>query len=85
MLKSKDKIVGKKNLYKNYSHLGEANRKELQKLNAGKPVSIKHSNFLTYAYKSAEKMEQKEIKHQVAKHWKHIQNFFAVLENEYKK
>ena len=72
----KGKIVGRKKFYKQYSHLGEANRKELEQLNKTRTLSYRHRNFFSYAYSAAVKMNEPQIKHQVSKHWKHIHHFF---------
>ena len=76
----KGKIVGKKRFYKSFSHLGEADRKSLQNLREAGSVSMKHRNFFSYAYKASDVMNEKQIRHQVAKHWKHIRIFFNKLE-----
>jgi hypothetical protein len=82
LFEQKGKIVGKQRLYKSFSHLGEADRKSLQELRKNRPLSMKHRNFLSYTYKAADIIDEPKIRHQVAKHWKHIQLFLDKLEED---
>lgn len=76
----KGKIVGKKHFYKYYSHLGEASRKQFIKKHNPRRNSYKHSNFFSYVDKASRIMGNTEIKHQLSRHWKHINDFLKRIE-----
>ncbi|MBQ8678519.1 MAG: hypothetical protein IJ530_02025 [Treponema sp.] len=78
----KGKIVGKKHFYKYYSHLGEASRIRYIKKYPSEKNTYKHSNFFSYVNKASKIMNSPSIRHQVRRHWKHINNFFLMIEEE---
>ena len=80
LYKEKGRIVGKKHFYKYYSHLGEASRIHHIRKYPSERNTYRHSNFFTYVNKASRIMNNSDIKHQVRKHWKHINDFFMTLE-----
>ncbi|HUX42721.1 MAG TPA: reverse transcriptase domain-containing protein [Rectinemataceae bacterium] len=82
----KGRIVGRKHLYARSSHLGEANRRNLQELRASDaPISIKKRNFFTYERNAAEIFGDDQIRHQVGGHWRRIHKFIRDINIEVRK
>lgn len=69
------KLLGIKKFYRAYTHLGEAARVRYIQHKKSKIENFKHSSFITYVNKSARIIGNLDIKHQVSKHWKHVENF----------
>ena len=82
LYEKKGKIVGKKHFYRYYSHLGEASRIQYIKKYPSAKNTYKYSNFFSYINKASKIMNSPNIRHQVRRHWKHINNFFLTLEKE---
>jgi len=76
----KGRIVGRKYLYARSSHLGEANRRNLQELRGtDAPVSIRKRNFFTYERIASEIFGDDQIRHQVGGHWRRIHKFICSI------
>ncbi len=69
------KLLGIKRFYSLYTHLGEAARVRYARHKKSKTENFKHSNFITYVNKASRIIGNLDIKHQVSKHWKHVENF----------
>lgn len=73
------KVIGKKTVYKKFSHLGEANRLN-QKTMRGYEPPMKERNFFTYVYSASDIANSSEIRHQLRGHMRRITKFYKDIE-----
>jgi len=80
----KGMVLGKRQTYRRFSHLGEANRKH-KALLSGKAGGMKDRTFFTYAYHADEILVGRESHLQLKGHMRTIRRFYQMQEQEQKK